>query len=372
MKPKITFFCSFHTCTIQLFQWNLQKSQDMGMSVHLPISLSSSNLIYTSATFRIRSFHTLEFWRKKGKKGWFFHFSYWECWLLQLSDGLTVENVMTHRREWVEAIVFHGQSEWNDTKWSFRSISEISIVTEASNLYRFRKIHKNRSKTESTLRSQIWEGQKEPPSSSKMPFKDWHLTNTKEVSKPSTRQIWTQMPIIALLLFPLPVPATRSVKTGMRNLERNGILLQGSSLCLPLGAGAWGGLRVAPAYGSPDPSHASQGLWTTPRNGVKVQLLINYILITLWVAKAQLFRGRGSAEPTAEGSPAAPPWSQGGTSHTGGTSSPGKGLEAGTQEPPSCPSALSWGHLVAAGVPCLPGSPDSSVGSWAVASTRWL
>lgn len=78
-------------------------------------------------------------------------------------------------------------------------------------------------------------------------------------------------------------------------------------LHLPLGTGGWGGLHESPAWGSPNTPLINQGLWTAPRNGVKVQLLINYILITLWVAKAELFHGRDSTEPLSEGSPAAPP-----------------------------------------------------------------
>lgn len=114
----LLFFSYLHNPVVSV---KPSESWEMGMSFHSPIiSLSSSNLIYTSATFRIGSFDILEVWRKIGKKGWFFHSSYWECRLLQLCDGLTVENVMTHGREWEEAIVFHRQR----VKWHKMELSE--------------------------------------------------------------------------------------------------------------------------------------------------------------------------------------------------------------------------------------------------------
>lgn len=243
------------------------ESQDMGMSFCLPIFLLSSNLIHTSAGY----FGVL---KKIGKKGWFFFIS-----AIESVDFCNYLMAWQWRMWWLTegnekaAIVFHGQSEWNDTKWSF--ITEISIVTaEASHLYRFRKIHTNRLKTENTLKSQIWEGQKSHLLPPKCPS-ETHLTNTKEASKPSTRQksglrCWS-LHCCCLLSLLLPPGLARWDE----KLERNEILSILLGAVPSLGHCAWGGLCVV-LVGAPDPCPASQGLWPAPRNGVKVQLLINY------------------------------------------------------------------------------------------------
>lgn len=120
---------------------------------------------------------------------------------------------MTHRRQWESSNCLSRTKrvKWHKMEFYYRDFHSNS---RSKSFVQIQKDSYEQTEDRKHLEITDLRRSKKPPSSSKMPFRD--TPNKHKGSKQAINQteIWTQVLILALLLSPLPVTATRSGKMG--------------------------------------------------------------------------------------------------------------------------------------------------------------